>query len=117
MTQRNFVAGLISILFIGTAASAGEPKAKDSKTKLEIPNCPVMGGPADLSIFAKTTDGPVYFCCQRCVKRFDADAAPYEAKVADQRKALLDIFKDYQGDEGRRDDVAMIGFMPLGSKK
>lgn len=30
-----------------------------------------------------------------------------------QRAALLNTFRDYQGDEERRDDVAMIGFMPL----
>lgn len=88
MTQRNFVAGLIGILFIGITASAGDPEAKDSAPKLEIPKCPVMGGPADLAIFTATEDGPVYFCCQRCVKKFEADAAPYEAEVAAQRKAL-----------------------------
>lgn len=90
MTTRNVVAGLMGFLLLGTSTLAGDPKPKDSKPALEIPKCPIMGGPADLSIFTKTDDGPVYFCCPSCVKKFEADPGAYAAKVAEQRKALAD---------------------------
>jgi len=60
---------------------------KDKKGP-DLPKCPVMGGPIDFSVRALTDDGPVYFCCKSCVKKFTANPEKYAAKTAKQRKAL-----------------------------
>jgi hypothetical protein len=35
--------------------------------------------------------------------------------MADQRKALLATLAAHQGQEARRDDVTVLGFVPLGA--
>ncbi|MFQ5495237.1 MAG: hypothetical protein ACE5EX_07625, partial [Phycisphaerae bacterium] len=44
-----------------SVAAAGEPK---------LPNCPIMGESVDFSVSTMTDDGPVYFCCPGCIKKF-----------------------------------------------
>jgi len=60
------------------------PKAE----KPSLPLCPVMDKPIDFGISVMTDDGPVYLCCPRCIAKFKDDPKKYQAKVADQRKAL-----------------------------
>lgn len=54
----------------------------------KLPDCPVGGQPINLAVSTTTSDGPVFFCCQPCIKKFEADGKKYVEKVADQRKAL-----------------------------
>ncbi len=60
---------------------------------LTLPNCPVMGEPIDFTVSTKTDEGPVYFCCAGCIKKFNKDAGKYAEKVAAQRTALKDRAK------------------------
>jgi len=96
----SFAAGL-AWTFLGSSAYAqhghgkmhgkghGQHKMQHAKAKTEaLPNCPVMGDPVVFSISTQTEDGPVYFCCKSCVKKFKADPVKYAEKVAAQRKAL-----------------------------
>ncbi|MGE0479951.1 MAG: hypothetical protein AB7Q17_05705 [Phycisphaerae bacterium] len=54
----------------------------------ELPLCPVMGEPVDFSVKTMTEQGPVYFCCAPCIKKFVKEPARYATKVAAQRDAL-----------------------------
>lgn len=68
------------------AADPGAPG--QGQAPAELPMCPVMGEPIDFSVFSRTDDGPVFFCCPDCVKKYGADPAKYAAKVATQRQLL-----------------------------
>ena len=54
----------------------------------KLPNCPVMGEPIDFGVSTMTEDGPVYFCCKGCVKKFEAEPAKFATQVTEQRAAL-----------------------------
>lgn len=60
---------------------------KDAK-EMALPNCPVMDEPINLALSIPTNEGPVYFCCEGCIPKFQKDPAKYATKVAAQRKAL-----------------------------
>ncbi len=70
-------------------ASAGDP-AQTEKTS-NLPSCPVMGEPVDFSLQTDTEDGPVYFCCKRCIKKYQEKPAEFAKEVAGQRDALKDL--------------------------
>lgn len=53
-----------------------------------LPDCPVMGEPINLAVSTATEDGPVYFCCGGCIKRYNANPEKYAQKVANQRTIL-----------------------------
>lgn len=54
----------------------------------KLPLCPVMGDPVDFGVSTMTDDGPVYFCCKSCIKKFEKDPDKYAEKTAAQRQAL-----------------------------
>jgi len=58
-----------------------------------LPNCPIMAEPINLAISVATDDGPVYFCCDGCIPKFQKNPEKYATKVAAQRKALADRAK------------------------
>lgn len=82
MKRSAWMMGLASAVVVAAGmgmATAGEPtEAK----------CPVMGEPVNLAVSTPTDNGPVYFCCKGCIKKFKADAGKYAKQVASQRKAL-----------------------------
>lgn len=55
-----------------------------------LPECPVTGERVNLAVHVRTVDGPVFFCCKGCVKKYEADRGRFAAKVAAQREALAD---------------------------
>ncbi len=72
-----------------TAHAAGCFGPDDKKgEKPSPPKCPVMGESIDFSVKTDTKDGPVYFCCKDCIKKFKANPEKYAKKVAEQRKAV-----------------------------
>lgn len=66
---------------------------KDMKKAVELPNCPVMDEPVDFSVKTMTPEGPMYFCCKSCIKKFEADPAKYAKQTAEQRKILAKLPK------------------------
>ncbi len=54
----------------------------------QLPLCPVMDDPVDFNIKTMTDEGPVYFCCARCIKKYEKDPQKYTEKVATQRAQL-----------------------------
>jgi YHS domain-containing protein len=72
----------------------GEKKARQEK-KVEkdqptLPACPVMGEPINFAVSVETDEGPVFFCCNDCIPKYEANPDKYAAKVEAQRKALAD---------------------------
>ena len=62
--------------------------ADAKKMAMALPNCPVVELPINFALSIATDDGPVYFCCQGCIPKFQKDPAKYTTQVAAQRKAL-----------------------------
>lgn len=88
--------GVASVLLCGLTTAdlyAGSESGgtHDTAAKLADAKCPVSGKPIDLSVRTMAKDGPVYFCCEDCVKPFKVDPGKYAAKVAEQRKVLRSL--------------------------
>jgi YHS domain-containing protein len=58
-----------------------------------LPLCPVLGRPIDFFDSVRTDNGPVFFCCDDCIKKYKADPEKYADKVAEQRLALAKLAK------------------------
>jgi len=71
----------------GDPAKAQE-KAAAKEPATALPNCPVMDEPISLAASVRTDDGPVFFCCDECIKKYQANPSKYADKVAAQRQAL-----------------------------
>jgi len=68
------VAGLALVAAVALAAPA---------VKVE-PMCPVSGHACDPAASAAFEGGKVCFCCEKCVKAFEADSAKFAAKARQQ---------------------------------
>ncbi len=73
------------------AAQPGAEKSTDEAAAL--PRCPVMNEAVDFNTKTMTADGPVYFCCSSCIKKFEANPEKYTGKVQEQRAALAKMPK------------------------
>ncbi|MCH7814133.1 MAG: hypothetical protein IID40_08955 [Planctomycetes bacterium] len=91
MIAKRWTLGLIlgSALLVGVA-SVQAGSEDEAKKPAPLPNCPVMGEPIDFSVSVAADEGPVFFCCNGCVKKYNAAAEKYAEQVAVQRKALAD---------------------------
>ena len=58
----------------------GQDHGKARHGEQALPNCPVMDEPIDLSVSLATDDGPVFFCCQGCIEKYQAAPAKYAAR-------------------------------------
>lgn len=65
--------------------------AKDEASALAA--CPVMDEPIDFGVNVATSEGPVFFCCSDCVKKYQKNPAKYAKKANAQREALADTPK------------------------
>src|SRR5262245_53654722 len=88
MRARACCFGLVFALCSGLALAEETKKAAG-------PLCPVSGKPAKLSskTMTMTDAGPVYFCCEGCPKKYEAEPAKYKEQVEAQRKALAHMPK------------------------
>ncbi|OQY99843.1 MAG: hypothetical protein B6D36_15875, partial [Planctomycetes bacterium UTPLA1] len=66
---------------------------KEEKKSPVLPKCPVMDEPVDFFVKTMTADGPVYFCCKDCIKKFEANPEKYAKQVVEQRKILAKLPK------------------------
>jgi YHS domain-containing protein len=81
-------AGLLAVQAAPKKAPAGDKKV----TAAQI-NCPVMGDAVNFYVHTDTSEGPVYFCCNKCIEKFNGNKAKYETKAAEQRKLLAELPK------------------------
>ncbi|MCA9439658.1 MAG: hypothetical protein KC964_02545, partial [Candidatus Omnitrophica bacterium] len=85
------------------AAKAEEPKSEEkpaeqakaeSEESVELPNCVVnSGGKINLAKFVLTDEGPVYFCCDGCKAKYEADPGKFADSVAEQHKLIAALPK------------------------
>ncbi len=78
----------VASLALVTGVRAEPPEGEKESTPQKLPTCPVSGEAVDFSVSAETDDGPVFFCCKRCIRQFQKDPASLADAVAEQRKAL-----------------------------
>ncbi len=72
-----------------SVAPAGDEPAKPMPPLL----CPLMGEPIDFTLAVETPDGPAFFCCDGCIKKYNKNPDKYAAKIEAQRKVLATLPK------------------------
>jgi len=90
ITTLSMAIALCAVVGVGLA-QADDAKAKADKPA--FPQCPVMGDPVDFSVKTMTKEGPIYFCCPKCVEKYKRSPAKYAKKVAMQRKVVAALPK------------------------
>lgn len=55
--------------------------------------CPLMGEPIDFTLAVETPQGPAFFCCAGCVKKYNKNPDKYAAKIEAQRIVLATLPK------------------------
>lgn len=76
-------------LIVALAQSQANPKPKAiTVAGRPLPDCPVGGQPISFAVQTSSENGPVFFCCPNCIKKFNAEPKKFVDKVTDQRKAL-----------------------------
>lgn len=83
------IAGILSMGATTTLAQHGEQKTDTTAKAM----CPISGHPLDFFAHAATDEGPVYFCCAKCIGEYEKDKAKYADAVAAQRTALAGMDK------------------------
>ena len=84
------VATLIGVLASNVMAGPVEGKEVDKGSAAAV-KCPVMDTPVNFLMSTETPEGPVFFCCARCIDKYKAEPEKYSSQVADQRKSLADM--------------------------
>ncbi len=79
---------LTGVLGTNGAIAQDHGDGHGAKAEAKLPLCPVMADPIDFSVKSMTDDGPVYFCCKMCVKKFAKQPTKYSEKAAEQKAAL-----------------------------
>jgi len=96
--KRFSLASVVGALVLGAGMLAVQAAPKDGAssakkvTAAEI-ICPVMGEAVNFYVKTDTPEGPVYFCCDHCIGKFNKDKVKYESKVAEQRKLMAQLPK------------------------
>ncbi len=65
-----------------------EKKTAEQEQPVALPKCPVTGEPVNLAVSVATDEGPVFFCCSSCIKKYQADPAKFANQVKEQRRIL-----------------------------
>lgn len=66
----------------------GASNTAKSKEPVELPTCPVMNEPVNFRVSTMTNEGPVYFCCEMCIRKFKEKPEKYADAVKVQREVL-----------------------------
>lgn len=92
---RTWLAGILIVGIGLVAAQAAPKKSATSEKKVTAANitCPVMGEPANLYVKTEMPEGPVYFCCGKCIEKFKGNPAKYKEKAEEQRKLVAQLPK------------------------
>jgi YHS domain-containing protein len=88
------IAGMsLLALVIAGAPAQGQHHREEGRSAREegasaLPLCPVTGEPINFAVAAKTDEGPVFFCCKSCAKKYEKSPKDYAKGVAAQRELL-----------------------------
>jgi len=94
-------------------------RAKDRERAMahKLPNCPVMGEEIDFSVSTDTKDGPVYFCCPKCIRKFNENPSKYSEEVGEQRTVLASMPKVQVKCPVSGEPIDPTAFAEVGGKK
>ena len=82
------------VAMLASQAPAGPiQEAADAGHDAGDVHCPVMGEPVNFLVSTPTPDGPVFFCCPRCIEKYKAAPEDFASKVDEQRDALSKLAK------------------------
>ncbi len=74
--------------------TANEPSAQSQTGEIEQMTCPVMAGnPIDKNVFVEYQGKKVYFCCNDCKAKFQADPEKYLDKLPQFKNELESMKK------------------------
>jgi hypothetical protein len=73
---------LTTVLMLGVVGSSVAIAAKT--VSLDGIKCPLSGGPAKEDKTVAHLDGSVYFCCEKCMAKFETDKDKFAAKANQQ---------------------------------
>lgn len=83
---------LVGIAVVGLALAqdrSARERPSDDKESSTLPKCPLMGkNTVNLAKRIVTEEGPVYFCCNKCVGKAKKDASSVEGVAAKQEEVL-----------------------------
>jgi len=88
VTRSLFVLGVVLTPAMAQHDSHGDHPFAKKGSSPSFPSCPVTGEPINFATSVATDGGPVFFCCKRCVAKYQANPLKYVAEVAAQRNAL-----------------------------
>lgn len=88
--------GLAAVMLWAAGAGAlaqqrqGAPvkRGQQEQKPAAAPLCPVMGDPVNFLARTMLADGPVYFCCPKCIEKVKQDPDKYRDKIAAQHALL-----------------------------
>lgn len=87
--RRSTLLACAGVMLTGVLGTNGAVAQQDgAQAEAKLPLCPVMGKSIDFSMKTMTDDGPVYFCCKMCIKKFEKQPTKYSEKAAQQKAAL-----------------------------
>jgi YHS domain-containing protein len=89
--MRTYQSLTVTVIALSVALAAYAADGKETPAESKLPACFVMGEPLDFNIKVVTDDGPVYFCCRPCTRKFKSDPEKYAALVKEQREALAKV--------------------------
>jgi YHS domain-containing protein len=94
MNRRIVVTALGSALAAGVGLVLAGPRDEHSNRDRSedqaaevFPVCPVSGEPVNLAVSVAADEGPVFFCCQACIPKYQANRSQYANGVTGQREA------------------------------
>ncbi len=76
--------------FVAQAAPQKRAASGKKVTAADI-TCPIMGEAVNFYVKTDTPEGPVYFCCAKCIDKFKSDKAKYESKAVEQQKLVAQL--------------------------
>lgn len=91
--MKRFAFTVVIALSAIAATSAVLNAAGGEKVDASKALCPVAGEPIDFFTSTDTADGPVYFCCKGCIKKYNDNPAKYAKETAAQRAILAKLPK------------------------
>ena len=104
MNMPRFCIALLTVAALcSPLALAGEKESKDPNHECtekpqdvkaaNLPKCPVTGEPVNLFVSVATDEGPVFFCCPKCIDKYKGHEKDFAEKVTAQRDGLKKLTK------------------------
>ncbi len=116
MKMRSVLGATVLVALLMMTVNSASAKDK-SAAQHQLPKCPVMGEDIDFSVSTDTDDGPVYFCCPMCIKKFNKNPAKYSDGLKAQRAVLASMPKVQVKCPVSGEPISMTAFAEVDGKR